>query len=122
MATGKVQTTLSIVEEGTTTDSASDTWNYRKWSNGDIDLWINKDSFSFSGSDTTLNGWHRRTETRTLSILQSILWVSATGANSNFILTGALPTSSTAVQFIQSGISATAATIWVVCHIKGRYA
>lgn len=122
MAGGKTKSVIFVVETGTTTDSAGDTWNYRKYSNGDIDLWINNDSFSFSGSDTALNGWHRRTETRTLSILTGILWVSATGANSNYILTGALPQSSNSVQFIQSGISATAAALWVVCHIKGRYA
>ena len=122
MAAGKIRNAFSIVETGTTTDNAGDVWNYRKYSNGEIDLWLNADEFTFSGGqEGPYNGMYRRRENRTLSILTEILWCTACGVNSCMFISGVFVTSSNTIAVHQQGVSnttnRTSASIW----IKGRW-
>jgi len=116
---------MRVTDSGTTQDSSGSTWNYRKWSNGDIDLWLtgtSSSSFTFSAAQTgPTNGMYRRIESRSFTILTDILWMTATGTNSCYFIAGIQKTGSNSVDIIQQGINGTTTNLWVSIHIKGRW-
>lgn len=122
--TGDV-TTMRVTDSGTTQDNSGATWNYRKWSNGDIDLWLtglNSSSFTFSAAQTgPTNGMYRRIESRSFTILTDILWMTATGTNSCYFIAGIQKTGSNSFDIIQQGINGTTTNLWASIHIKGRW-
>ena len=122
MANGTVQVLCSVIEVGTTTDNKNTTWEYRKWSNGDIDLWLVTDSFAWSGSqEGPYNGMYRRRESRSFTILTDILWVTASGVNSCMFITGAFIDSTNQITLHQQGVSNTASNTSASIHIKGKW-
>ena len=113
---------VGIVEAGTTTDNKNTVWNYRKWSNGDIDLWLVAGTFSWSGSqEGPYNGMYRRRETRSFSILTDILSVTALGVNSCMFIAGVFVDGANQITLHQQGVATTTATTSANIFIKGKW-
>ena len=112
---------ISVTETGTTSDGYN-TWNYRKWSNGDIDVWINTNTFQYHGStEGPYNGMYRKRETRTLTILTDILWVTACGVNSCMFIAGVFIESTNSISVHAQGVTTAPSTTAASIHIKGKW-
>lgn len=112
---------ITITETGTTSDGYN-TWNYRKWSNGDIDIWLITNTFNYHGSiEGPYNGMYRTRETRTLSILTDILWCSACGVNSCMFIAGVFINSSNSITVHAQGVTTAPTVTSASIYIKGKW-
>ena len=125
MATGKIQIPVSVVEKGTTTDNNGRVWNYIKYSDGTLDLYLtgtDSSSFIFTATQTgPVNGMYRRQETIKLSILTDILWCNASGSNSCYFIAAAQKNATNEIIVTQQGINGTTTNMWISIYIKGRW-
>lgn len=116
-----VQTGVYVTETGTTSDGY-DTWNYRKWSNGDIDVWLITNTFNYHGSiEGPYNGMYRTRETRTLSILTDILWCSACGVNSCMFIAGIFINGTHSITVHAQGVTTAPSVTSASIYIKGKW-
>lgn len=112
---------ITIIETGTTSDGYN-TWNYRKWSNGDLDVWLITNTFNYHGSiEGPYNGMYRTRETRTLSILTDILWCSACGVNSCMFIAGVFINSSNSISVHAQGVTTAPTVTSASIYIKGKW-
>ena len=112
---------ISVTETGTISDGYN-TWNYRKWSNGDIDVWLITNTFNYHGStEGPYNGMYRTRETRTLSILTDILWCSACGVNSCMFIAGIFINSSNSITVHAQGVTTAPSVTSASIYIKGKW-
>ena len=112
---------ISVIETGTTSDGYN-TWNYRKWSNGDIDVWLITNTFNYhGGTEGPYNGMYRTLETRTLTILTDILWVTASGVNSCMFIAGVFINSSNSITVHGQGVTTAPSTTSASIYIKGKW-
>lgn len=125
MASGTIQAPISLVEVGTTTDNNNRTWQYRKYSDGTIDLYLtgtSSGSFVFTAPQSELlNGMYRRQEIITIPILTDILWGTASGSNSCYFISALQKNSSNQVIVTQQGINGTSTNMWISIYIKGTW-
>lgn len=120
-----ISTGITVVETGTTTDTKNRVYNYIKYSDGTVDVYLtgtDSNSFIFTETQTgPFNGMYRIQELVTIPMLTDILWGTASGSNSCVFMSALQKVSVNSFYITEQGITGTANNMWISIYIKGKW-